>query len=119
MNTPDQGIINEYISRFLNTIMNGQPKNAFDIKKESYIKAEFKNGTLVNTIKIYKSKCVYSQSVPIVHRAYYINNPFVLDKLDLYNNFSTFPSLDTPPFPSLDNLDTNVIAAITKQKRKL
>ena len=82
LNTSDDDIINEYIFRFFDVLMNGQVKNVLNIKGESYIKSEFKHGDFVNSIKFLKTKSKFSQDVPIVHKAYYINSPFVLDWLN-------------------------------------
>ncbi len=88
LNTSDEDIINEYIFRFFDVLMNGQVKNILNIKSDSYIKSEFKHGDFVNSVKFLKNKSRYSQDVPIVHRAYYINSPFVLDWLNNPNRRS-------------------------------
>lgn len=111
LNTSDEDILNVYVFRFFNVVMHGQIKNTYNSARKCCVKAEFKDHTLVNNINFYKSKCEYSQGTPIVHRAYYINNPFILDNL-------------TPTYWSLrnispDSLDGNVIAAIKRQQMKL
>lgn len=109
LNTTDEDILNEYVFRFINSTMNGQIKNAYASRYQSYVKAEFKNGTKVNTIKFYKENCSYTQTLPITHRAYYINNPFVIDKLNVVSH----------PYLSPDNLETNVIAAIRDAQNRI
>lgn len=113
LSTSDEDILNEYVFRFFNDVMHGQIGNTYNIAKECCVKAEFKGHTLVNSINFYRSNCKYSQETPIVHRAYYINNPFILDKLNSTYNYGFYHNI------SPDSLEGNVIAAILRQQRKL
>ena len=84
-------------------VFNGQVKNESNSRQQGIVKTIFKNGT--NTINFLTTKCKLNQEVPIVHCAYYINNPFVVDYL---NNASRLR------MSILSELDRNIIDAIEK-----
>lgn len=81
LNTPEIDILNEYVYRYIISVMNGQVKNAYSSSKSlCSITGEFKDFT--NTIKIRKQYCNCELDEPIEHSAYYINTPFSLDSLN-------------------------------------
>lgn len=101
LNMPNESLMNEYIFRYFISVFNGQIRNENSgSRQQGIIKSVFKNGT--NTINFLTSKCKLNQEVPVIHCAYYINNPFVVDYLNL-------PQLNTP---ALNELERNIIDAI-------
>ena len=103
LNLPEKDILNEYVFRYFNLVMNGQIKNLNSTGKSS-VTAEIKGKS--DTILLNKKSCSCELDEPIEHSAYYINNPFVLDWLNL-TNVSWFLS-------ALNPMDRNVISAIIK-----
>ena len=97
LNLPEKDILNEYVFRYFNLVMNGQIKN---LNSTGKIKGKS------DTILLNKKSCSCELDEPIEHSAYYINNPFVLDWLNL-TNVSWFLS-------ALNPMDRNVISAIIK-----
>ncbi len=108
LSTSDEYILNEYVFRHFNSIFNGQIKNIKNIRSKSTIKAEFKGGSKIDTIDFYKEKCNCTQNDPIIHKAYYINNPFVIDRLNTPSSFYSF-----------DDLENNIITAIREAQNKI
>ena len=91
----------EYVIRYLKDIFNGQIKT-LNSRRVSKIDVCFHDGK--NVITLRQRNCTIEYDVPILHHAYYIHNPFVLDQLN--NIFSMLTE-------TLSNdLDTNVIQAI-------
>ena len=87
LNTPEIDILNEYVSRYITSVMNGQAKNAFSSSgSRCLISGDFKDFT--NTIRIRKEDCICDLDEPIEHSAYYINNPFSLDNLNEHRIFT-------------------------------
>lgn len=81
LNTPERDILNEYVYRYITSVMNGQIRNAYSSSSQHcFISGEFKEFT--NSIKIWKNHCVCENVEPIEHSAYYINTPFSLDNLN-------------------------------------
>lgn len=80
VNTSNEELLNEYIFRYFMDIFNGQLKNESANKRVGSIQTIFRNGT--NTIKFYTNKCTLNQETPILHPAYYIDNPFVINYLN-------------------------------------
>ena len=81
LNTPETDILNEYVYRYITSVMNGQIKNAYSSSSsQCSISGEFKDFT--NTIKIRKQNCSCDLHKSIEHSAYYINTPFSLDGLN-------------------------------------
>ncbi len=81
LNTPEIDILNEYVYRYIISVMNGQVKNAYSSSNSlCSISGEFKDFT--STIKIRKQYCNCELDKPIEHSAYYINTPFSLDSLN-------------------------------------
>lgn len=81
LNTPEIDILNEYVYRYIISVMNGQVKNAYSSSNSlCSISGEFKDFT--STIKIRKQYCDCELDKPIEHSAYYINTPFSLDSLN-------------------------------------
>ena len=103
LNLPEKDILNEYVFRYFNLVMNGQIKNLNSTGKSS-VTAEIKGKS--DTILLNKKSGSCELDEPIEHSAYYINNPFVLDWLNL-TNVSWFLS-------ALNPMDRNVISAIIK-----
>ncbi|MDE6501030.1 MAG: AAA family ATPase [Ruminococcus sp.] len=102
LNMPNEDLLSEYIFRYFIDVFNGQIRNEnVNSKQQSFIKTIFKNGT--NTINFLISKCKLNQEVPILHCAYYINNPFIADYLNV--NSRWLKSV-------LSELDRNIIDTI-------
>ena len=81
LNTPETDILNEYVYRYITSVMNGQIKNSYSSSSsQCSISGEFKDFT--NTIKIRKQNCSCDLHKSIEHSAYYINTPFSLDGLN-------------------------------------
>lgn len=98
----NEDLLSEYIFRYFMDIFNGQIKNEnTGFRQQGIIKTTFKNG--INTINFFTTKLKLNQNVPIVHCAYYINNPFVVNYLNI--NSGLVKSL-------LSELDRNIIEAI-------
>lgn len=108
LNMPNESLMNEYIFRYFISVFNGQIRNEnAGSRQQGIIRSVFKNGT--NTINFLTSKCKLNQEVPIIHCAYYINNPFVVDYLNL-------PQLNVP---ALNELERNIIDAINSAQMEL
>ena len=102
LNTSNEVLLCEYIFRHFMDIFNSQVRNENIIsRQQGIIKTILKNGT--NTINFLSSRCKLKQEVPILHRAYYISNPFVVDYLNVDSR-----SLQTV----LGELERNVIDTI-------
>lgn len=81
LNTSESDILNEYVYRYITSVMNGQVKNVYTSNNSRcVISGEFKDFT--DTIFIKKQNCDCELDEPIEHSAYYINNPFSLDNLN-------------------------------------
>lgn len=81
LNTPEIDILNEYVCRYITSVMNGQIKNVFASNDSSCcISGNFKHFT--NIINVKDQVCTCELNKPIEHSAYYINNPFDLDNLN-------------------------------------
>ena len=80
LSTPNEALFNEYIFRYFMDIFNNQLGTEGIGSKASSVVTNFKNGT--NSIHFYPKECTLKQEVPILHRAYYIDNPFVLNYLN-------------------------------------
>lgn len=93
LNASEIDILNEYVSRYIFNVMNGQIKNAYSSNSSHCsISGEIQNFT--NTIKIYKQFCKCELDEPIEHSAYYINNPFVLDWLNNPDRMNVLKSMN-------------------------
>lgn len=103
LNLPEKDILNEYVFRYFNLVMNGQIKNLNSTGKSS-VTAKIKGKS--DTILLNKKSCSCELDEPIAHSAYYINNPFVLDWLNLTNVSWVLSALNP--------MDRNVISAIIK-----
>ncbi|MDE5946736.1 MAG: ATP-binding protein, partial [Oscillospiraceae bacterium] len=102
LNMQNDDLMNEYIFRYFIDVFNGQIKNEnINSRQQGIIKTIFKNG--INKINFYSTKCTLNQEVPILHCAYYINNPFVVDYLNINPHFGR---------TILSELDRNIIDAI-------
>lgn len=101
LNTPNNDLMSEYIFRYFMDVFNGQIRNENSgARQRGFVETIFKNGT--NKISFYTSKCLLNQQVPIVHCAYYINSPFVIDYLNS-TRWRTF---------LLSELDRNIIDVV-------
>lgn len=81
LNTSDNDILSLSVMRYFTNIMNGHIKNSKSSNSgRCEIKAEFKDGT--STLTFLKNKCNCSLSEPILHCAYYINSPYIVDALN-------------------------------------
>lgn len=96
-------ILEEYVYRYISSVMNGQVKNSHSAHSSKCIIAgEFKEFT--NTITLKKHSCICKINDAIEHSAYYINTPFTLD----YLNESRVMRLGNNP------MNRSVIEAIQK-----
>lgn len=101
MNLSEEDILNEYVYRYFNNVMNNQVKNMLSSENEQCIViGEIKGKT--NKIALTMDSCVFSMEVPIEHSAYYINSPFSLDWLNQTRM----------RMQGMNILERNVIAAI-------
>lgn len=99
LNTPESDIINEYVLRYFNSVMNGQVKNTYSSSNSKcVITGEFKDSQ--STIVFGNRTCSCKIEGYIEHTAYYINSPFTLDYL---NQGSIF---------AMDPMNGNVVNAI-------
>lgn len=103
-------IMSELVYRYFDLIMNKEVarKRKRTTSKECVVKAIFK-GNIIDELKFTDQKWQCNISVPIAHKAYYINSPYVLDYL---NNQEINIS-------SLSMLERNVIEAIQKAQAQL
>lgn len=108
MRIPKEQLLNEYIFRYFNSIFNEQIRNLI-VSNRASSKVELKLKGKENSIQFYQKRCVLSQKIPIIHPAYYIDNPFVLNHL----NAAGYPIQFVPG----NDLDKNVIRAILDSKR--
>lgn len=108
MRIPKDQLLNEYIFRYFNSIFNNQIRNlTVDNRANSKVELGLKGKK--NSIQFYQKKCVLSQKMPIIHPAYYIDNPFVLNHLN-----TVYPL----QFLEGNDLDKNVVRAILDSKRE-
>ena len=108
LNSSESEIINEYVFRYFNSVMNGQLKNTYSSKNsECSVIGEFKEGTNIVSLSNKTSDCIIDE--PLEHTAYYINSPFSLDWL----NQGYFL------LQGMNNLEKNVISAILKNQYDL
>lgn len=108
MRIPKDQLLNEYIFRYFNSIFNNQIRNlTVDNRANSKVELGIKGKK--NSIQFYQKKCVLSQKMPIIHPAYYIDNPFVLNHLN-----TVYPL----QFLEGNDLDKNVVRAILDSKRE-
>ena len=81
LNTPENDILNEYVYRYITSVMNGQIKNVYSsTNSHCIVSGVFKEFT--TTIRIRKRSSICELGEPIEHSAYYINTPFSLDNLN-------------------------------------
>lgn len=100
LNSDENEILDEYVFRYFNIIMNDQIKRTGSGNGKCKVVAEFRAG--VNSVTFTSKKCTCSQDESLSNTAYYINSPFVLDFLNQYN-FSLF---------GMGPLERNVVSAI-------
>ena len=103
VSTPNDELFNEYIFRYFMDIFNGQLKTETSRVRSCSIETIFSSGT--NKIRFYSNKCHLNQSTPILHPAYYIDNPFVLNYLNVRLSMR-----------QSSELDRNIILAIRNAK---
>jgi len=84
LNASDIDILNLSVFRYISNVMNGQIKNTLD-RGNCIIKSEFKDSK--SSITVYKNKCDCKLDEPIMHCAYYINNPYAIDYLNEHTPF--------------------------------
>lgn len=97
---PNEKLLNEYIHRYFSDVFCGQIKKISGGRKESKVTITWKEGH--NKISFYTDHCRTIQEVAVAHPAYYIDNPFVLDKLNEGRFY----------FMQGNNLNCNVVSAI-------
>lgn len=113
---PRDEILKEYVYRYFNSVLNGQIRNAnVDIKTASRVLIDFSSGR--NSIQFYQKKCVLKQNVPIVHPAFYIDNPFVLDSLNTPISRNAWAIFESEPKRSL--IDAIVLARENQSDDKM
>lgn len=108
LNLPEEDILNEYVFRYFGLVMNNQVKKLHTASRCS-VNANIKGKS--NSIALNIKSCTCRISEPIEHTAYYINNPFVLDWLNL-PNLSLIISTMNP-------MDRSVVSAIAKAQADL
>ena len=104
LNSSETDIINEYVLRYFNSVMNGQVENIYSSSGCS-VAGAFRNGSK-STIHMENGTCSCSIGEPIEHTAYYINSPFSLDWLNQGNI----------RLRGMNILERNVISAILKNQ---
>lgn len=77
LNVSKEDIINESVWRFFNSVMNNQIKNVNSANSKCSIESTFKNSK--SSVTFYKEKCECKLGDTIIHKAYYISNPNVVD----------------------------------------
>ncbi len=103
--TENDALFTEYVGRYFEDTFNGQIKT-LNRKKVPKIEALFHDGK--NVITVRSKGCKIDHQVRVLHRAYYIDNPFVLDQLNNpYSRISGSFATD---------LEKNVIQAIRLAK---
>lgn len=108
LNLPEDDILNEYVFRFFSLVMNNQVKKLHTASRCSVsAKIRGKSSSIALNVK----SCTCRISEPIEHSAYYINNPFVLDWLNL-PNLSLLISTMNP-------MDRSAVSAIAKAQADL
>lgn len=108
LNLPENDILNEYVFRYFSLVMNNQIKNLNSANRCS-VSAKIRGNSI--NISLNKKSCSCTLPEPIEHSAYYINNPFVLDWLNV-SNTSWFLAAMNP-------MERNVISAIVKAQADL
>ena len=103
---PNEDLLNEYIYRYFFDVFCGQIKKISEGRKKSKVTITFKEGH--NKISFYANYCKTVQEVAIAHPAYYIDNPFVLDKLNE----------DRFYFMQGNNLNGNVVSVILNSEEE-
>ena len=107
MNLPDEVLLSEYASRYFEDIFNGSVINKNAKDRIADINAIFRK-TASNIIHFTGNDCIIFQEEPILHRAYYIDNPFIVNYLNKPDRISM-----------LSKLERNVIEAIHAAKEEL
>ena len=99
-------LLSEYALRYFQDIFNNSVTNKNAENKTAEIKAIFRKGT--NTVHFTERECSIAQEEPIIHRAHYIDNPFIVNYLNKPRYIE-----------HLSELERNVIEAITAAKKEL
>lgn len=110
----DEKIKLEIISRYFSEVFSEQINNIFDIKSKSNIELTIKGEKMDLSFK--NDKCVsFKSKFNIIHNAFYIDNPFIIDELSNGHNFTItgFPSL-TGPIYSYSAIYENIISSLNK-----
>lgn len=85
--TPYNKIIEEIINRYFNSIFKNQINNLFDKKSSANLRLEIKKQIM--DINFKNDECVkFKSKFNITHNAFYIDNPFIIDNLDKYEELS-------------------------------
>lgn len=120
LNLPEMDILNLYIFRFFNSIMNDQIKNVNAGKERCFIAAKFRDSE--STISFTSKKSALELGEPIAHSAYFINNPFVLDYLNersfLVNSMdnSVINAIYRTQSDLVDDSMTNILDSVRNKK---
>ncbi len=107
LNTSESDILNEYVFRLFDNVMNGQIKKVGSGKAMCSVTGEFKDSK--NSISFTAKKCECIQEIPILHKAYYINTPFALDYLNLR----------TYPFWEINPMERSVVESIIEAQSNM
>lgn len=91
LNIADMDILNEQSWRYFNNIMSNQVKQ-INSKESCIVKGKYKDG--VNEYSFTTNKCISNLQEPSVPKAYYINNPFILDYLNYNADVTQLPILE-------------------------
>lgn len=85
--TPYDKIIEEIINRYFNSIFKNQINNIFDKKSFASLRLEIKEQIM--DINFKNDECVkFKSKFNITHNAFYIDNPFIIDNLNKYEEVS-------------------------------
>lgn len=85
--TPYDKIIEEIINRYFNSIFKNQINNIFDKRSSASLRLEIKKQIM--DINFKNDECVkFKSKFNITHNAFYIDNPFIIDNLDKYEELS-------------------------------
>ncbi len=103
LNTSESEILDEYVFRFFDNIMNGQIKKIDSGSQRCFVNVEFKNNSKkTDEIIFRKSDCDVRLNEFLTNTAYYINSPFSLDYLNISSLY----------FWGANHMERNVISAI-------
>jgi len=108
LNVSEEDIKNESVWRYFNLIMNSQIKNVNSIRSKCSVEGKFNHSK--NSVLFLKDKCECKIEETVLHKAYYISNPNLVDFIGNRNSI----------FQNLFNLmEKSTISAITEAQKKI